>query len=598
MAGGLTGLLDREEWVSRSWPRSLPFGLPGTTAQMAVVAFLNGSDVDLPDWMSDDDMGQLMGGSGLPLIKLQKLLGVPDDQWDTYRIDRSMQTAYVLEARKLGNKADTEKLLRDYLQGANDKSGPIWEKARQLASSEAGLRWLTSWGLGSAVSIYPEGEQMMRALDPVYRDFAKQGKLEEFFARWPEYQLRQVARAGMEEGEDARRQETQTGLFWYDLGLAMDQRQLELDPIRAAIAAVTNDEKFYNTKAGRMYRDMYLKEQSQYIQKWQDEINAIYARYDDVDKTPSAKHDPHTRALMALRNEYYDMRMEDYLPEGITAAQASPEQLDAADVALDDARERFIMGMSERRVDPQTKFIWAVENQSVRINAGVRIATAQQRTPDKDIGKDIRKWTEERDLEQDAMLEAAKMSVSRYDFEQFLHRDSEPPSAVQTLWEQGRKEMDAYMAIGDLQLEPVGVTVLKTKVRAKTEGERIKELQAAYWEQHPLLERFYGNEPVDFTSADAAASYGRLREIYGEYFEKSGMERLDYVYSVREELNEILDNLGLPLVDLRKLGIADPIKWDLGIRGIGYPSMEKLESSINIRYSDEALNPGLAPVVN
>lgn len=599
MAGGLVGLLDKEEWVNRSWPRSLPFGLPGTTAQMAIWGFLNGDDsAQLPDWLGDDDMGQLIGGGNLPLNKLQRILGVPDDKWDTYRIDRSLQSAYVLESRKLHSEEDRKELLRQYVQGAYDKSGPLWQKARKLASNEAGLRWLTSWAMGSAVSIYPEGEQMMRALDVLYRQYAKDGRLDEFFDRWPEYQLRQVAQAGYLEGADARRQEAATSLFWYDLGVAMDQREKELDPIRAAITAVQSDEKFFNTKTGRLYRDMFLREQSQYLQKWQDEINAIYARYADVDKTPSPRHDPFTRALMSLRNEYYDMRLEDFLPEGVARDKATPEQIDAADAALEDARERFVMSLPVPRLDPRTKFIWAVENQSTRLLTGVRIATAQKRQPDKNLGTQIREWTEERDLRQDALLEAAKRTVSRYDFEQFLHRDAEPPSAVQKLWEQAREEMNTYMAMADLQLEPVGVTVLKTKVRRQTETERIRELRKAYWESHPLLERFYGNEPIDFTTVEAAAAYARLREIYSEYFEKSGMERLDYVYSVREELDEILDNLGLPGVDLRKLGIADPIKWDLSIPGIGFPPMEKLESSINVRYSNEALNPELAPVVN
>jgi len=268
---------------------------------MAIVAFLNGADVDLPDWLTEDDMGSLMGGEGLPLAKLQHVLGVPSDKWDTYRIDRSLPGVFLEESKDMTS-AEAKVLLRDCLEAADTKSGPYWEKARKLASTEAGIRYLSGWAFIS-VQIYPEGEQLMRALDPLYRMYAAQGRLEEFYERWPEYQLRRVAMAGIE-GEEAREEELHKTLFWYDLIETLEEREKDLAPVYAALDAVHEREEFYNTKVGRQYRSMYEEEQYQVITKWQDEINQIYARYEDVDKTPSAAHDPYTRALMSLRGDY------------------------------------------------------------------------------------------------------------------------------------------------------------------------------------------------------------------------------------------------------------------------------------------------------
>ncbi|MFH1485113.1 MAG: hypothetical protein ABIH46_03495, partial [Chloroflexota bacterium] len=115
-------------------------------------------------------------------------------------------------------------------------------------------------------------------------------------------------------------------------------------------------------------------------------------------------------------------------------------------------------------------------------------------------------------------------------------------------------------------------------------------LRESYWETHPLLQRFYGNEPTGYTSAEAAAAYARLDEIRGEYYTRDGAARLNYIHSVLEEFNSILDTLGLPTVTLEQLGIADERRWDLAIPGVGFPPAERLEYSIEKRYSDDALS--------
>jgi len=533
---------------------------------MGIVAFLNGADVDLPDWITDDDMGQLIGGNGLPLNKLQRVLGIPEDRWDTYRIDRSLPGVFLEESKDMTSE-EAKVLLRDYLEAADTKSGPIWEKARQLASTEAGIRYLSSWAF-SSVQIYPEGEQLMRSLDPIYRMYAAKGQLEEFYDRWPEYQLRRVALAGIE-GEAAREEELHKTMFWYDLIEVLEAREADLKPVYESLDAIQADEKFYNTKVGRQYRSMYEEEQYQVITKWQEEVNQVYARYEDVDKTPSAAHDPYTRALMTLRNEYYDIRLEDFLPKDKTIKTSTKEEVLKANELYDQAREDFVLALPSTRISPKAKFTATVKHHLIGIESSAKIDALAREGK----GAEISKAVDRRNAEQLALMNAAKSTVSRYDFETFLNRGKQPPSAVQEAYTQARDEMGRYMAMGDLNIPS------KSK----------KELRASYWDTHPLLERFYGNEPVDFTTAEAAAAYARLDEIREEYYNRDGVARLNYIYSVLDEFNELLDRLGLPVVTLSQLGIGDERRWDLSIPGVGFPPAEKLEASIEIRYSDAAL---------
>lgn len=567
IAGSMVGLLEREEWLNRGWPRSLPLGLPGTTAQMGVMAFLNGADVPLPDWLTDDDMGQLIGGSGLPLNKLQRLIGIPDDQWDTYRIDRMLAGLYTRKAAEIGPEASKE-LLHDYLTAMDTKSGPLWEEARELASKEAGIRFMSSW-VFSPIQLYPEGEQMMRALDPVYRDYAARGQLEEFYERFPEYQTRRIALAGLA-GPEERTAELHKSLFWLDLVDAIEARDRELKPVNEALAAIHEKEEFYNTKIGRTYRDLFEQEQAQVIKKYQDEVSQVYARYSDVDLTPSASHPPFTRALMSLRNDYYNIRLENYLPKGVTMEAATDEQVASAKEQYDKAQQDFLLDLPPGRLSATQQFELAVKHYARAIQASYQLSEATRENRTRDIPKII----DSRNADQSLLLDEAKSLVSRYDFNLFLNRGKQPPSAVQELYKQAGQEMEYYMAIGEL-------TNVPTKMR--------RALQADWWETHPLLERFFGNEPVGFTTSEAASAYGRLMEIRETYYTLDGVARLDYIYSVLDEFNEILDKLGLPLVTLEQLKIGDERRWDLAIPGVGFPPAERLEYSIERRYSDAAL---------
>lgn len=563
MAGAAVGLLEREYWLNRNYPRSLPFGIPGTTSQMAIMAFLNGADVDLPDFITDDDMGQLIGGSGLPLNKLQRVLGVPPDRWDTYRIDRSLPGVFLQESKDMTS-AEAKVLLREFLEAADTKSGPYWEKARQLASTEAGIRYLSGWAFMS-VQVYPEGEQLMRALDPIYRMYSAKGQLEAFYERWPEYQLRRVAMASIE-GEEAREIEIHKTLFWYDLIEALEAREIDLKPVYAALDAVHEREEFYNTKIGRQYRSMYEEEQYQVITKWQEEVNQIYARYEDVDKTPSVAHDPYTRALMSLRNDYYSIRFEDFLPNGKTVKTATKEEVLKADELYREAREGFVLDLPSARISPNIKFTTSIQHHILNIEASAKVDALAREGK----GAEISQTIDQRSSEQLVLMDFAKSQISRYDFETFLSRGKNPPSAVEESYKQAKNEMGRYMAMGEL--------TIPTKAK--------KELRADYWDTHPLLERFYGNEPVGFTTSEAAAAYARLDEIRGEYYERDGVSRLNYIHSVLDEFNDILDRLGLPMITLDQIGVGDARRWDLSIPGIGLPETGRLEYSIEKRYSE------------
>jgi len=64
------------------------------------------------------------------------------------------------------------------------------------------------------------------------------------------------------------------------------------------------------------------------------------------------------------------------------------------------------------------------------------------------------------------------------------------------------------------------------------------------------------------------------------------VSRLNYIHSVLDEFNEILDRLGLPVITLDQIGVGDARRWDLSIPGIGLPETGRLEYSIEKRYGE------------
>ncbi len=90
-------------------------------------------------------------------------------------------------ANMAANGADIE-LIRKAMV---DKSGPLWEAAERTAAQQQAVRSFASifWA-----DFFPEGEEQQRKLRTLFEQYADQGKLTEFFDKYPEYQARMMLR--------------------------------------------------------------------------------------------------------------------------------------------------------------------------------------------------------------------------------------------------------------------------------------------------------------------------------------------------------------------------------------------------------------------
>jgi len=556
LIGAHTGLLDRQEWLTRNWPRSLPFGIPGTPSQMAILAWLEGDDrVPINRFLSEDEQALLLKGAGLPLHAIQRTLGLDDDEWDTYRIDRALSDLVSERVSNISDPEERQAIVEEYLRAMDDPDHPLWKEARNFASKEYGIQALTSW-LGFRISLYPDGEDKARSLQPIFSRYRDAERLDEFFERFPEYRIRQIALRGFESREE-RDKALHRSLFSLD----MTRAQAVLEEDRAEWQGIQrelqSDPKFYQTKTGRWYRDMIDEEYGTRIREDTQAINRIYAMYEGALDSPSYQRTPVERGLILLANDYYDIDLQDFLPSGKTIDTATDAEILTATERMWDAREEFVNKLPSRR---SSAVDWTKHN--IRYYAAYLVArreSSELAAQDKYDETDA-VWEKARGI-QDEATELAKGMITRSEFQGWLTRNREPPSELQVAFEQAQEEMSTYMAMGDLLNWP-------------------RDVRREYWEGHPLLEFFYGNEPDPYEGGwppEMLEVYARLMQIRDSYYKKPSIRRLDYLSTVLDELNILLDILDLPMVELEQVR---PGRWDLRLPGIGLPPLEEVEERL------------------
>jgi hypothetical protein len=555
--GAKLGLLDEEEWLSRTWPRSLPLGLPGQPAQMGIIAWLEGDErINIDSFLNEDEQARLLKGSGLPLAAIQRTLGMDDDQVDRYRVDRAMVDMILVELESITDQDERDELVSDYLHAMDDPASPLWKKARDFASKEYGLRSLTSW-LVMPGMLYPESRYKNNLLTEARKQYAENDQLDEFYERYPEYQLRQVAVRNFDSIEE-RDKALHRALFNLDMGEAQAAHAISQSEYNLIMKELNNDPEFFTSKTGRMYYDIIKEEYGSRVREDQKLIDQIWGTYGYALDTPSYQRNPRERALFIMSEEYWDIDMEDFLPSGKTTDTASDEEIFAALERMGDARDEFVNKLPARRQDGNA---WFKEN--VRYYA--LGASAKQKSSEL---ADENKWDERDKLwertraEQDDITDHVRSMISRSEFLSWLDRNKEPPSELQALWSEATEQMSVYKAMGPNELNWP------------------KEVRRQYWNENPLLQMFFGNEPSPWDTAlpmETWELYARLMDIRTHYYDKPGFRQLDYLSTVSDELNDILVALNLPPVEVDRTPNG---KWDLRMPGIGIPTLEEFEYTL------------------
>src|SRR5581483_6885871 len=84
----------------------------------------------------------------------------------------------------------------DAWEALRTHSGPAWEQAVKAADSEKFLSDFTGW-LGFRVVGAQQGELIRLGEQSLYSKAAASGQLEDFFDKYPEFEIQQVATKGL-----------------------------------------------------------------------------------------------------------------------------------------------------------------------------------------------------------------------------------------------------------------------------------------------------------------------------------------------------------------------------------------------------------------
>lgn len=290
----LTGDGERSQFINFQM-NGMPWFIPGTNAQRAISAFLMGApDSEWKDTLQPEDIESLTLGQAFPEPRIREILGLkPGDEWDYYRT-----------LRMLANMAGAGEIsAEEALRAQKTRAGETWEKAKDMAAQENGLRALSSYVFGMSGTIYPKGEEIQRGLKMML-DLAREAdrkrtddaNVQAFFAAYPEYQPRQVATAYYR-GKEAVEEEVDTQLYYIDLERVHDA---------------------YDSKIAyyERYKNAGFKEFGQ-------ELSALYAErsaaldllereYAHRAKEPSVYMPVFDRAMFRLREQYYAIDGGDY----------------------------------------------------------------------------------------------------------------------------------------------------------------------------------------------------------------------------------------------------------------------------------------------
>ena len=526
----LTGMgLDRDAWLQDSWFRSVPIPFIGSGATVGLRAIFG-------DSVTDSKFADILLGRELtPDFVIKKFFGIPDDKFDPWRIRRAAGSLVNVENEKIrtrmkaegASKADIKKALESNTTKWEEQilatAGPEWEKARKFASTEFGIRNLSSWALGIPVSTIAEGEKMQRGIDAIQDSAVLNGRAAEFYEAYPEYTVWSAARSSFGDDPNEEKRQLSTDAFYFEQGLVREFWSPRIDELQSTVNSMQDDESFLRTEDGRFRLRVARDELAAAKSGQREELNALEAHFPFADLRPSLKRLPSSRSKTVLENIYYDILGNDY-------------DMDDEDKITIEKEDALALFRNRLRTDARSAEWWfnfnvryMVTNLDFERQIGLKFANKEF-----DEGQALRN---DRELALERLTDEAARNVTWSEFERHLERNRRPPSAIHAAFLQAQEEFSIYLAILD---ERTGLT----------ENER-KRAGNIYRDSHPLIDRFYGNEReqtlIDFEAA------ARMNQIRGTYYEKARDtgDQMDYLFRVLDEYNEMARRLGIPEIDLQ-----------------------------------------------
>ena len=514
--GGLGVLGDRADWVRRGFSSvsNLPGGLPGPRGLRAAYDWLTGISEDPdPAVLTSDVKDRLARGESLPEPWLKAQLSnfwdlVSTDGFDGYRVDRTIANMVAEDPQRWTPRAAMEAI--------KTHKGELYTEAKRRARTDYGLRVLSGWAV-MPLNVYPEGERVQRGLDAMYREVQlldDPKATEDFFARHPEYRVRQVLQKDRDDPAGQLR-EVDTTLFYLDLGAVESKYQPRLDEIEQAV--MEGERRGYlQTKEGRRQLELLQAERRALTDQREDETDAIRGLYPHRRTTLTYKASPTERALYAMREEYFAIRRDQY---------KTADEFRAA-------RAAFIANLPQQGEQWYDRLARDVEALARWFETDDRIAASGAR------GDEIERQLRERDAALDALTTTARGNVSREAFLSYLDQGKRAPTAERVEYQTASAQIRAYFAID--AADGLSPSAKKTLMRE-------------YWQSHPLLGKYYGNDEPRAWNAESAAAYGEMDTIWDGYYEREDdiQAQRDWLASKLGTLNTLRERVGLKPIQLQ-----------------------------------------------
>ena len=564
--GAMTGLLpERQAWTN-TLISGMPFGLPATRAARGLWSFMgNGNDLGE---MSDGEKEFLVNNEYLPESLLRRVVGLPPgDEWEGYLIDRTMASLLFTgdldgqlftgpEAKEYqalrANRGRTPEEQDRYMelrevrsaraaQSLKDRSGAAYAKARMQASRERGLRDVSGWA-GARISPFLEGDLVAKGLKVLHDQAAQSGTLSEFYDRYPEYQLRNVALANFDrEDGEGRDVEIDNTLYWFDRNRIEAMYEEPISELQAARQYIEAQDQLPEVVTA--LKDVKAQQSALY-----DQMNAAIEELEEVyplrKKEMSLFTDPKAKALRDLRTAYFEINLD----PGIADKSQQWDDLEAR-------QEAFLSDLPPRQQSDNARDWWDMKITILR----EKVKSDNRLTSAYDAGRfsDADRLKTDRDRTFEVIHEIAAQRVTRYDFELFLNGGWKKPTANQVEFQRAQFMFDWLMAlIGDDSplsgREKAGVVdaYVADPTFQKYFGDRFIDPFESTPEMlaDPDIQRYFRGAPRNQIPAAAIA---RRREIYDHYGNLDrGRPRVDYLRSVLQELNTIQRILGLEEIKL------------------------------------------------
>jgi hypothetical protein len=508
------GLLDKDAWRSTVLSGG-PFGIPLTPLARATARFVFTGDTDA---IPADEQNLYVEKGHFSPGWLRDLLGLEEDQWTTWRADRAM--ASLVATGELIPGASKEEQLEKAWIALDTQAGPEWKKAVKASQAETNLRRLTYWigfPFGDVVGVN-EGERIWFGLKAIYSEYSRRGKLDEFFKKYPEFELRTATVRGLSDPEE-REKAVDTELYWQSIDKYVEK------PFEKAVMDLENE----RSRLQELTQSQPVRDQLAVLR---DELRSIRdeqeTRREELDrafpfraKEISINRNPRGRALAEIRNAWFDIE------------RGEGEDFDAFLFR----REEFLSQFPTVTDTIAYEDMWQqIETQFMQI----RIVAARQRDLafQKDDFDEAQRIADERDTALEQLHKQAREVIARRDVERFLATFAWPKTEAQ-------QEFEIADALKDLWFS------LTSRGSPFTSRER--GAISAYFRSMPVIQKYFPVEVLDLDDLSLEQRFALMRrkDFWSTYFSlRDNRTQVDYARMMKPELDEANALLGLPPLEI------------------------------------------------